>query len=102
MAAVVANTTCRVAGTRQLVVKGAIYDDSDPVVKNHPDLFDKPDRAAQRQKPVTSTAELGERSMSTRNRTRDDGPVEQATAAPGEKRSTRRPAKKTASKTSDD
>lgn len=55
---------------RCAVAEGAMYDSSDPLVKAHPDQFDAPETA-----------------------TRKPAVVEQATAAPGEKRSTTRVAK---------
>lgn len=85
--AVVAKETCRIAGFRAMVVKGAVYDDNDPVVKAAAWLFDTPDGAATAAKKPQNTDELGERSMSARKRTTD---VEQATKAPGEKRNVKK------------
>jgi hypothetical protein len=79
---VVATQTCRVSGTRALVVKGGLYAEDDPVVQAHPWLFDRPEDAARKASPPKTTAELGERAMSTPRRKN----VEQATAEPGEQR----------------
>lgn len=64
-----ANTTVHLPG-RQTVEEGDLYDDDDPWVKKYPQFFDD--------------AETVKR----------DAPVEQATARPGEKRSTKKPAEK--------
>lgn len=79
MATVVAKDTCRVAGSRELIVKNQAYDDKDPRVLANPGLFETPDDAALRQTLPKSTDELGELSMSARK-------VERATKAPGETR----------------
>ncbi len=86
MANVVARTTARTAQSRDLVVRGKLYDDKDAVVKANPSLFVTTDEWAELSKTPRSTADLAGRSMTSR-------PVEQATAAPGEKRSTRKPKK---------
>lgn len=85
MATVIAKNTTRVAGddrTRTMVVKGQPYDSTDKVVKDHPWLFEDPDAYAASEARPTNTDQLGRRSMSTRKKK-----VEQATSAPGEKRS---------------
>lgn len=68
MGTVVAKGNYRVAGkgAASRIRKGKVYDTKDPVVKAHPDLFDKPEEAARKQSKPTSTAELGDRSMSGR------------------------------------
>lgn len=75
----IAKETARVGGFRTMVVKGNSYDDDDPMVKAVPSLFETPADAQKRQHRPQSTAELGDRSMSSRK-------VEKATHAPGEKR----------------
>lgn len=75
----IAKDTVRVAGFRQMVVKGNSYDDNADVVKQYPSLFETPDEAQERQHRPTSTAELGDKAMSSRK-------VERATQAPDEKR----------------
>lgn len=82
MATVIAKQTCRVAGTghRAMVVKGKTYDDSDPVVKANPSLFESPDGFAVRESKPTNTEQLGSRSMSARRKT------ETTTDAPDETR----------------
>jgi len=70
-----ATTTFHAAGGLT-VVEGSLYDDKDAVVCKHPELFEDAAAAALRmtdQPPVFRAR-----------------PVEQATAAPGEKRDTRR------------
>jgi hypothetical protein len=72
-----------VDGVRVNLTVGEAWDATDPVVGARPDLFSDQPQFVRRTAGglvVTQRAE-----------------VEQATAAPGEKRSTRRPAKKTAS-----
>lgn len=76
---VVAKETYRVAGFRQLVRAGKVYEDNDPVVVARPDLFESPESHQRRKARPQSTADLGERSMSARRR-----PVETARSAPGE------------------
>lgn len=76
---VIATQTVRVAGQRDMVRKGATYQDDEPVVKAHPGLFVSSDEFAKLTRKPTNTQELGSRSMSARG-------VEQATAAPGEVR----------------
>lgn len=92
---VVAINTFRVAGTRELVTKGHLYDADAAVVKANPSLFEKPEEHQKRTTPPKDTNELGERSMSARKKRSKlqkqvDEVVEQATAAPGEKRATRK------------
>lgn len=85
MATVIASTTVRVSGTdrsRTMVVKGQPYDTADPVVKANRWLFVDADEYAAAEARPTNTQQLGRRSMATRKRK-----VEQATSAPGEKRS---------------
>lgn len=83
----IAKDSARVAGFRDMVLKGSVHADDDPVVKAAPWLFADPADHAEATKPRRSTADLGETSMSSRKR---DDPVEAATAAPNEKRNTRR------------
>ncbi len=68
---VYAKQTVLLIGRGLTVVAGEAWDASDPLVKERPDLFDAEPRAVR----TTRT---------------DSGVVEQATARPGEKRSTRR------------
>lgn len=75
---VVAKQTCRVAGSRQLVRAGRVYEDDDPIVKARPELFESPEDHQRRKARPTSTADLGSRSMAARGR------VETARSAPGE------------------
>ena len=83
MATVIAKETVRVAGPgRVMVVKGNTYDDKDKVVKDNRWLFESPDDFAVKAKKPKSTADLGDKAMSTRKKKT----VEQATAAPGEQR----------------
>lgn len=77
---VVAKKTCRVGGFRQLVKEGSVFDDKDPVVRAHPELFESPEEYQRRTTRPRSTAELGARSMSAR------GQIETARSAPGEER----------------
>jgi hypothetical protein len=81
MGTVVAKGTYRVAGPpgRSRIIEGKAYDEKDPLVKAHPDLFDMPEQAAKRQSKPTSTAELGAKSMSARTRRQKPG---QSTSAP--------------------
>lgn len=70
-------TTFHVAGGLT-VVEGSLFDDADPVVRERPALFEDAEAAALRlmeQPPVFRASAA---------------PVEQATAAPGEKRSVKR------------
>ena len=64
----VAKISARVAGpsVRSVIRKGKVYEDNDPVVKAHPDLFENPEDSARRRAPYMSTADLGSRSMSSR------------------------------------
>lgn len=68
---VYAKTTCSVKWGKRVVrvVGGDVWHAGDPFVKAHPDLFNR-----------EPTVVRGERPK--------EGPVEQATAAPGEKRTT--------------
>lgn len=77
--AVVAKITGKVAGTRQMIREGTSYPDDHPVVKARPELFESADDYLARNRRPTNTADLR--------------PVERATAAPGEKRATKRPKK---------
>lgn len=77
----VAKATCRVAGYRQLVKGGKVYTDDDPIVKARPDLFESPEDYQQRKARPSSTAEMGERSMSARH---VNASVETARSAPGD------------------
>lgn len=63
-------------GVQRVVPAGTLLDSSDPIVKGRENLFEPVDTFMARQSPD----------------------VEQATAAPGEKRSVGRPAKKTAAR----
>lgn len=81
--AVVGKSTVRVAGARQLIHEGGMYDERDPVVVARPELFESPEEHQRRKAKPTNTAELGRRSMSARNLA---APVESATANPGEPR----------------
>lgn len=76
---VVGKATCRVAGFRQLVKAGKVYEDNDPIVKARPELFEEPEQHQRRKARPTNTAELGQRSMAGRH-------VESARSAPGEER----------------
>lgn len=66
MATVIAKSTFR--SPHGMVAKGAPYDSSDAVVKAYPGEFDTPGDYVVRTKVPTSTADLGDRSMSTRKR----------------------------------
>lgn len=68
---VYAKQSVHLIGRGILVVAGEAWDANDPLVKEHPDMFEEDPR----------------RVRSSRT---ESGHVEQATAAPGEKRSTRR------------
>lgn len=68
---VYAKQTTHLIGRGILIVAGEAWDASDPIVRERPDLF-----AADPSKVRSSRT--------------DSGDVEQATASPGEKRSTRR------------
>ena len=79
MDVVYATSTARVAtpdGGHVMVVKGQHWPVSDPVVKHQPSLFSADPRWGM--------------TFSAQPEGFDDAPVEQATAAPGEKRTTRR------------
>lgn len=86
---VVAKATCRVAGSRQLVKAGKVYADDDPIVKSRPDLFESPEDYQQRKARPQSTAEMGDRSMSSRRMN-----AETARSAPGEEQLTAFPCPK--------
>lgn len=81
---VVAKETVRIAGHRQLIIKGELYDESSPVVRERPDLFERPDEHQRRVTPPQNTAELGVKSMSARDRSRN---IEDASAEPSSARS---------------
>jgi len=74
--ATVNTTVTRPSGVGISIHAGEHWPASDPVVKDHPGLF------------TADPAEVGLRISAP---LADDPPVEQATAAPGEKRATRRP-----------
>lgn len=72
-----------VEGRRVRLQKDEAWDADDPVVKARPDLFvDRPERVM----------------VSTEKPARTASPIEQATAAPGEKRTTKKSAAKRSSK----
>lgn len=76
MALVIATETIFVAtkgGTPRTIVAGAALDDADPIVKANPRSFSTPEAIADAAVPPTFS------------------PVEQATAAPGERRTVRQP-----------
>lgn len=75
MAAVTATVTfvTYVDGVRTRVAEGAVYDSTDPVVKEHEELFAAPETVIRSKTPAASRPT-----------------VESATAAPGEKRTTKR------------
>lgn len=68
------------SGATVRVQRGAMVPDTDPLVRARPDLFSDDPRYAPNLLATEVPAEF-----------RDDVPVEQATAAPGERRNTRRP-----------
>lgn len=79
------------AGKRAVhLQKGKPYDDNEPIVKARPDLFEDPAEHQRRTARPTSTADLGERSMSARKMNVERN-IEQATQAPGEKRDVKIP-----------
>ncbi|HWH31202.1 MAG TPA: hypothetical protein VNU01_00880 [Egibacteraceae bacterium] len=89
----VARITGRVAfGTgRSVRLKaGDQFPDDDPIVKARPELFESPESYVARTRKPRTTAELGSRSMSARKMIAEQAEVEQATAAPGEKRDVKR------------
>ena len=71
-------TTFHIAGGAT-VVEGSLFDDKEPVVRAHPTMFEDADVAAARLAEVSPVFRAVAPS------------VEQATAAPGEKRSVKRP-----------
>lgn len=73
-----ATTTFHVAGGLT-VVEGSLFDDKEQIVRAHPTLFEDADSAAARLQEGSPVFRALDRS------------VEQATAAPGEKRSVKRP-----------
>ena len=79
MATVIATETFRSPAQRGMVHKGDPADADSPAVKHNPAAFVTPEEYQRRTNKPTTTAELGDRSMSART-------VEQATAAPGEVR----------------
>ena len=77
--AVVGKKTVFIAGHRAPIVGGKVYEDDDAIVRERPWLFESAEDYAHRKRRPLSTVDLGGRSMTARR-------VEQATAAPGEKR----------------
>ena len=88
----IARQSCRVAGSREILVEGKVYADDHPLVLARPELFEDADDHLKRTARPTSTAELPWR----------NAPVERATAAPGEKRTTKRKSSKAKVDESDD
>jgi hypothetical protein len=72
------------AMSRQVIKRGKTFDDKDPVVKAHPDMFESAESYTKRTSKPVNTDDLGSRSMSARKRKRSG--VESARQAPGEKR----------------
>lgn len=87
----VAKATCRVAGSRELLRAGKLYQDDDPVVLAHPDLFESPEDYQQRKARPKTTADMGDRSMSARHA---NAAAETARSAPGEEQPTQFPCPK--------
>lgn len=82
MGKVIAKSTAFVAGHLGPIREGQVFDEDSRIVRLHPGLFEAPEAHAKRKQPVTSSRLLkGWRDVHHR------GGVEQATAAPGERRS---------------
>ncbi len=77
---VIVRETVRVAGYRQMLIKGALVPDDAPIVKAHGSLFATPEEFAAAEERPQSTEQLGGRAASTRTQRGPAAETEQPAA----------------------